>query len=73
MRHLGLLFGNTVYAAATILTAFFAGLALGNAALGNPQPETKAALEGLRAPGIGCFTKCVVFPAPGASLPHGLP
>lgn len=30
MRHLGFIFGNTVYASATVLTAFMGGLALGS-------------------------------------------
>ncbi|OGV46565.1 MAG: hypothetical protein A2X46_06420 [Lentisphaerae bacterium GWF2_57_35] len=34
MRHLGFIFGNTVYASATVLTAFMGGLALGAQVLG---------------------------------------
>jgi len=30
MRHLGFIFGNTIYASATVLTAFMGGLALGS-------------------------------------------
>ena len=41
IRQLGLSFGNTAYAAAATLTAFFMGLALGGQVWGNAQNISK--------------------------------
>jgi spermidine synthase len=41
MRHLGFIFGNTVYASATVLTAFMGGLALGSHVFGKYAERLK--------------------------------
>lgn len=41
MRHLGFIFGNTVYAGATVLTAFMTGLALGSHIFGKYASKLK--------------------------------
>lgn len=44
-RHLGLLFGNTVYSSATVFSAFFLGLALGNQFFGGRSIKTKTPIR----------------------------
>ncbi len=45
MRHLGFIFGNTVYAGATVLTAFMSGLALGSYIFGRYAERIKNPLR----------------------------
>jgi len=45
MRHLGFIFGNTVYAGATVLTAFMSGLALGSHLFGRYAERLKNPLK----------------------------
>jgi spermidine synthase len=45
MRHLGFIFGNTIYASATVLTAFMGGLALGSHLFGRYAERLKNPLK----------------------------
>ncbi len=45
MRHLGFIFGNTIYAGATVLTAFMGGLALGSHLFGRYAERLKNPLK----------------------------
>ncbi len=63
MRQLTLVFGSTVFATSTVLTAFMAGLALGSYYFGRKIDETKMSplkLYAILELGIGGF--CIVWP-----------
>ncbi len=45
MRHLGFIFGNTIYASATVLTAFMGGLAIGSHLFGRYAERLKNPLK----------------------------
>ena len=46
MRHLGFIFGNTVYASATVLTAFMGGLAIGSHIFGRISEKMRNPVKG---------------------------
>jgi spermidine synthase len=46
MRHLGFIFGNTVYASATVLTAFMGGLAIGSHLFGRISEKMRNPIRG---------------------------
>jgi spermidine synthase len=46
MRHLGFIFGNTVYASATVLTAFMGGLAIGSHLFGRISEKLRNPIKG---------------------------
>jgi len=46
MRHLGFIFGNTVYASATVLTAFMGGLAIGSHVFGRISEKLRNPVKG---------------------------
>ncbi|MGB2822792.1 MAG: hypothetical protein WBF17_17540, partial [Phycisphaerae bacterium] len=56
-RLLGVVFGNTVYAASTVLTAYMLGLALGSAVLGPLADRSRRplVLYGLLEIGVGLY------------------
>ncbi len=63
MRQLTLVFGSTVFATSTVLTAFMAGLALGSYYFGRKIDESKISplkLYALLEAGIGGF--CIIWP-----------
>ena len=63
MRQLTLVFGSTVFATSTVLTAFMAGLALGSYYFGRKIDETKMSplkLYAILELGIGGF--CIIWP-----------
>ena len=63
MRQLTLVFGSTVFATSTVLTAFMAGLALGSYYFGRKIDESKMSplkLYALLEVGIGGF--CLIWP-----------
>jgi len=69
MRQLTLIFGSTVFATSTVLTAFMAGLALGSYYFGRKIDESTQSplrLYALLEAGIGVF--CLVWPLILASL-----
>ena len=69
MRQLTLIFGSTVFATSTVLTAFMAGLALGSYYFGRKIDETDGSplrLYALLEAGIGAF--CLVWPLILAAL-----
>ena len=69
MRQLTLIFGSTVFATSTVLTAFMAGLALGSYYFGRKIDESTASplrIYALLEAGIGAF--CLVWPLILAAL-----
>ncbi len=69
MRQLTLVFGSTVFATSTVLTAFMAGLALGSYYFGRKIDESTASplrIYALLEAGIGAF--CLVWPLILAAL-----
>lgn len=46
MRHLGFVFGNTIYASATVLTAFMGGLAIGSHLFGRISEKMRNPIRG---------------------------
>jgi len=72
-RILGVVFGNTVYAASTVLTAYMLGLALGSAALGSLADRARRplVLYGLLEIGVGLYALVLPLLAAGTTAVYG--
>src|SRR5215813_10365639 len=62
LRMLSLVFGHTVYAITTVLTAFMAGLALGSYLLGRRAPRIRNAIAAYGWLEIGVGISCALVP-----------